>query len=155
MTKLWQKAQKFSTMGHIEYLEKVPYKCTSCRTLFSKIKIASDRINEMNWDKDQKLSILNFLAFGTIYKKLQSRFLGPNWPFHRKSLENFVFEVSCGGKELVGFQKPLFGTPDITPHPSPVLVFVDIFVKLETASREPCIFKCFNVFCMTEFNRVR
>jgi hypothetical protein len=31
----------------------------------------------------------------------------------------------------------LFGTPDIIPHPSPVLVFVDIFVKLKTASREP------------------
>jgi hypothetical protein len=31
----------------------------------------------------------------------------------------------------------LFGTPDIIPHPSPLLVFVDIFVKPKMASREP------------------
>ncbi len=91
----------------------------------------------MNWDKDQKLSTINFPAFGTTYKKLQSRFPEPNWPFQGKSLENLDFEINCGGKELAGFQKPLFGTPDIIPHPSPVLVFVDIFVKLKIASREP------------------
>ncbi len=118
--------------------KKVPYKCNSCRTLFTKNKIASNWIDEMNWDKGQKLPTLNFLAFGTTYKKIQSRFSGVNWQFHRKSLENLVFEISCGGKELAGFQKPSFETPNIIPHPSPVLVFVDIFVKLKMASREPC-----------------
>jgi hypothetical protein len=31
----------------------------------------------------------------------------------------------------------LFWTPDITPHPSPALVFHVIFVEPKTASREP------------------
>jgi hypothetical protein len=37
-----------------------------CMTLFRKIKIASDRINEMRRTKDQKLSTLNLLFLGTI-----------------------------------------------------------------------------------------
>jgi hypothetical protein len=32
----------------------------------------------------------------------------------------------------------LFGTPGTIPHPSPVLVFVDNFVRPKIASREPC-----------------
>jgi hypothetical protein len=31
----------------------------------------------------------------------------------------------------------LFGTPGTIPHPSPVLVFVDNFVRPKIASREP------------------
>jgi hypothetical protein len=44
------------------------------------------------------------------------------------------------GEDLAGFQKLLFWTPDITPHPSLALVFHVIFVKPKTASREPCVF---------------
>jgi hypothetical protein len=51
-------------------------------------------------------------------------------------IENLNFEISSDGKKLAGFQKPLFGTLGIIPHPSSVLVSVDIFVKLKIASRE-------------------
>jgi hypothetical protein len=72
--------------------------------------------------KARKFNVDNFWSLsGSIYKKLQSRFLGPNRPFPKKSLENLVFEISCGGKDLAGFQKPLFGTPKIIPYPSPLL----------------------------------
>jgi hypothetical protein len=41
----------------------------------------------------------------------------------------------------------LFGTPGTIPHPSPVLVFVDNFVRPKIASREPCIFhSALNIF---------
>jgi hypothetical protein len=48
------------------------------------------------------------------------------------------------GKDLAGFQKPLFWTPDITPYPSPVSLLSDIFVEPKTASREPCQSKLFS-----------
>jgi hypothetical protein len=62
------------------------------------------------------------------YKILQSHFLGSNRLFQRKLLENLNFEIFCVGKKLTGFQKPLFGTPDITLfHPqSSVLGVVHI-----------------------------
>ncbi len=52
-------------LGRINCLKKDPYKYTSCRTLFGKIKIASDRIDEMRRTKDQKLSTLNLAFLGT------------------------------------------------------------------------------------------
>jgi hypothetical protein len=39
--------------------------------------------------------------------------------------------------DLAGFQKPLFGTPDITPQPSPASILVVIFVKPKIASSKP------------------
>jgi hypothetical protein len=126
------------TLINIEYLKIHLDKRTSCMTLFSKIKIAGDRIDEISWSKDQKLSTLNFPTFGTTNKKLQSRFPGPNRLFWRICLQNLVFEISCVGEDLARFQKPLFWTPDITPHPSPALVIHVIFVEPKTASREPC-----------------
>ncbi len=101
------------------------------------IGIASDRIDEMKRSKDQKLSTLNLLTLRTIYKFFQSHFPGPYRLFWRICLQNLVFEISCVGEDLAGFQKLLFWTPDITPQPSPVLVFHAIFVKPKTASREP------------------
>jgi hypothetical protein len=69
-------------LGRINCLQKDPYKSTMCRTLFRKIKIASDKIDEMKRSKDQKLSILNlptpYQLLPTIYRFLQSRFPGPN-----------------------------------------------------------------------------
>jgi hypothetical protein len=40
----------------------------------------------------------------------------------------------------------LFGTPGTIPHPSPVLVFVDNFVRPKIASREPCV-RRYSMFC--------
>ncbi len=40
------------------------------------------------------------------------------------------------GKDLAGSQKPLFGTLNIIPHPSPLLVLFDSFVKPKMASTE-------------------
>ncbi len=111
-------------------------KRTSCRTLFRKIEIASDRIDEMKWTKEQIWSTLNFLTYRTNKKMLQSRFPGPSWVFQRKSLKILNFQIFCEGKKLAGLQKS-FGTSDIIPHLSPVSVFFVIFVKLKIASREP------------------
>jgi hypothetical protein len=126
------------TLVNIDFLKIHLDKRTSCMTLFSKIKITGDRIDEISWSKDQKLSTLNLLTLKTIYKFLQIRFPGPNRLFWRICLQNLVFEISCVGEDLARFQKPLFWTPDITPHPSPALVFHVIFVEPKTASREPC-----------------
>jgi hypothetical protein len=125
-------------LGRINCLEKDPCRSTVCRAFFRKIKIASDKIDEMKRSKDRKLSILNLPTLKTIYRFLQSRFRGPNRLFWRICLQNLVFEISCVGEDLAGFQKPLFWALDITPHPSPVLVFHVIFVEPKTASREPC-----------------
>jgi hypothetical protein len=125
------------TLVNIDYLKIHLDKRTSCMTLFSKIKIAGDRIDEIRWSKDQKLSTLNLLTLKTIYRFLQIRFPGPNRLFWRMCLQNLVFEISCVGEDLARFQKPLFWTPDITPHPSPALVFHVIFVEPKTSSREP------------------
>ncbi len=129
------------TLINIDYLKIHLDKRTSCMTLFSKIKIAGDRIDEMSWSKDQKLSTLNLLTLKTIYKFLQIRFPGPNRLFWRICLQNLVFEISCVGEDLARFQKPLFWTPDITPHPFPALVFHVILVELKTSSREPWMIK--------------
>ncbi len=125
-------------LGRINCLEKDPYESTVCRSLFRKIGIASNRIDEMKRSKDQKLSTLNLLTLRTIYKFFQIHFPGPYWLFWRICLQNLVFEISCVWEDLATFQKPLFWTPDITPHPSPALVFHVIFVEPKTASREPC-----------------
>jgi hypothetical protein len=61
-------------LGRINCLEKDLYKNTVCKTLLSKIKVASDRIDEMKRSKDQKLSILNLPTLRTIYKILQYHF---------------------------------------------------------------------------------
>jgi hypothetical protein len=124
-------------LGRINCLEKDPYKSTEWRTLFSKIKIASDRIDEMKRSKDQKLSTLNLQALRVIYKFFQSHFPGPYRLFWRICLQNLFFRISCVGKDLAGFQKLLFWTSYIITHPSPVSLLRDIFVKPKTASREP------------------
>jgi hypothetical protein len=77
------------------------------------------------------------LTLRIIYKFFQSHFPGPYRLFWRICLQNLVFRISCVGKDLAGFQKLLFWTPDIITHPSPVSLLRDIFVKPKTASREP------------------
>jgi hypothetical protein len=134
-------------LGRNNCLEKDPYKSTVCRSLFKKIGIASDRIDEMKRSKDQKLSISNLLTLRTIYKFFKSHFPEPYRFFWRICLQNLVFEISCVGEDLAGFQKLLFWTPDITPHPSLVLVFHVIFVKPKTASREPWLIDLGFWFC--------
>ncbi len=84
-------------LGRINCLEKDPYKSTVCRSLFRKIGIASDRIDEMKRSKDQKLSTINLLTLRTIYKLFQIHFPGPYWLFWRICLQNLVFEISCVG----------------------------------------------------------
>jgi hypothetical protein len=62
----------------------------------------------------------------------------PNHLFYKNIFNKKLnFEIGCEGTHLAGFQKPLFGTPDIIPQSSPVLVFCVIFVKLKMASSEP------------------
>jgi hypothetical protein len=98
LTKLTKKRQNIHIMGRfsllcgrgllkisinrldrINGLEMDPYKRIVCRSLFNKIKIASDRIDKMKRSKDQKLSTLNLLALRTnaLYKFFQSHFPGP------------------------------------------------------------------------------
>jgi hypothetical protein len=60
-----------------------------------------------------------------------------NHLFYKNILENLNFDISCEENHLTGIQKPLFGTPDITPHPYPVSVFCVIFVKPKIAASEP------------------
>jgi hypothetical protein len=67
------------------------------------------------------------------------------WPSSRfglamadtNTLENLNIEKCYEEKKLVGFQKPLFGTPDIIPHPSLVSVFCSNFIKLKISLIEP------------------
>jgi hypothetical protein len=80
----------------ISRLEKDPYKSTPCMTLFSKIGLASDRIDEMKRSKDQNLSTLNFSSLKIIYKLFQNRFPGPNQLSYKTILENIIEICSEG-----------------------------------------------------------
>ncbi len=60
-------------------------------TVFRKIKIASDRIDEMKRFKDQKLSILNLSTFRTILKKIIELFT----VFQGQT--NFIIELALRG----------------------------------------------------------